>query len=137
MRALFTAFLPFFRRKHRCFHCRCHSDNVQDLSNGGLLTIWKINTQGKDGQASHHVVRIGMTEDGDRAPWLERLGDRILGMTPPISVSPENWQILAREKKQRLQELLHRELSYSGIINDSMSYAAVPLAFIGMEPFPK
>jgi hypothetical protein len=35
--------------------------------------------------------------------------------------------------KLRLQELLHRELSYSGIIDEKMSYSATPLAAVGIE----
>lgn len=98
----------------------------------GLLTLWKISTHGKDGQASHHVVRIGMTAEGARAPWLERLDDRILGMQSP-STPVEQWQALAASKKDHLQELLYRELSYSGIINDEMSYSTTLLAVIGIE----
>lgn len=109
---------------------RALAGKVNGIAGEGLLTLWKISTHGKDGQASHHVVRIGMTAEGDRAPWLERLDDKILGMqSTPI----EKWQAIAANKKGRLQELLHRELSYSGIINDDMSYSATPLAVIGIE----
>jgi hypothetical protein len=73
-----------------------------------------------------------MTAQGDRAPWLERLDDKILGMQSP-STPIEKWQAIAASKKGRLQELLHRELSYSGIINDEMSYSATPLALVGIE----
>jgi len=105
---------------------------LNGIAGGGVLTFWKISTHGKDGQASHHIVRIGMNSDGDRAPWLERLEDKILGMQAS-SVSAEQWKNLAASKKTRLQELLHRELSYSGIINDDMSYSATPLAVVGIE----
>lgn len=105
---------------------------LNGIAGGGVLTFWKISTHGKDGQASHHIVRIGMNGDGDRAPWLERLEDKILGMQAP-SVSAAQWKTLAASKKTRLQELLHRELSYSGIINDDMSYSATPLAVVGIE----
>ncbi len=98
----------------------------------GVLTFWKISTHSKDGQASHHIVRIGMNPEGDRAPWLERLDDKLLGLQAP-QTAVEKWKMLATNKKSRLQELLHRELSYSGIINDEMSYSATPLAVIGIE----
>jgi len=111
---------------------RALAGKLNGIAGGGVLTFWKISTHGKDGQASHHIVRIGMNGDGDRAPWLERLEDKILGMQAP-SVSAEQWKTLAASKKTRLQELLHRELSYSGIINDDMSYSATPLAVVGIE----
>lgn len=112
---------------------RALAGRVKGLAGGGLLTIWKINTQGRDGQASYHIIRIGMTGDGDRAPWLECLDSKILGMEHPESVLLEYWQRLALEKKHRLQELLHRELSYQGIINEEMSYSSRPLVLVGME----
>lgn len=112
---------------------RSVAGKIEGLPGGGLLTAWKINTQAKDGQTSHHIVRIGMTKDGDRAPWLERLEDRVLGIAPATSIPIEHWRRLAIEKKQRMQELLHRELSYSGIINEEMSYSALPLAIIALE----
>ena len=106
---------------------------LEGLPGGGLMTIWKINTQGKDGGASHHIIRIGMNMEGDRAPWLERLEHDILGIAQPASMHIEKWREFTLAKKQRLQELLHRELSYSGIINEEMSYSALLLAIIAFE----
>jgi len=106
---------------------------VRGLAGGGLLTIWKVNAQGRDGLSSHHIVRIGMNKDGERSPWLERLEDKILSTEPPTSAATDNWRRLALERKQRLQDLLHRELTYSGVISEQMTYSAVPLALIGLE----
>ena len=103
------------------------------LLDAGLLTYWKISTHGKDGQTGHHIVRIGMSTDGDRAPRLERMGEKLLGMQPPTSNAIEKWKTLAVKKKAYLQVLLHRELSYSGIINEEMSYSSILLALFGIE----
>jgi hypothetical protein len=111
---------------------RALAGKLSGIVGEGLLTLWKISTYGKDGQAIHHIVRIGMNTEGDRAPWLERLDDKILGIQSP-STPAEQWKTLAANKKSRLQELLHRELTYSGIINDEMSYSATPLAVVGIE----
>ena len=111
---------------------RAIAGKIPGLAASGLLTFWKIITHGKDGQISNHIVRIGMNENGDRASWLEHLGDKILGMQPaerPI----EQWKNLAATHKTRLHELLHRELSHTGIITDEMSYSAVPLSVVGIE----
>ncbi len=112
---------------------RALAGKISGITGGGLLTIWKINIQGKDGQTSHHIVRIGMGIDGDRAPWLEHLDEKLLAMDAPTSKTPDKWRMLAINKKLRLQELLHRELNYSGIINEEMSYSATPLAVVGIE----
>jgi hypothetical protein len=49
----------------------------------GLLTFWKISTHGTGGLTGNHIVKIGMNADGDRAPWLERLEDKISAMQTP------------------------------------------------------
>lgn len=106
---------------------------LNNLPGPGLLTIWKINTQNRDGLANQHIVRIGINEDGDRAPWLEQLDEQLLGLHPPCSPSPSHWQKMAISMKQRIQELLHRELTYSGIVSEDTSYSAIPLAIAGLE----
>jgi superfamily II DNA or RNA helicase len=113
--------------------CRAVAGKLRGLAGDGLLTIWKINAQGKDGQLSHHILRIGINEPGDRAPWIERLEDDLLRIGAPGLKIPGDWQTLAIEKKQRLQELLHRELSYSGLIDQETSYSATLLAAYGIE----
>ena len=59
-----------------------------ELPKCGLLTVWRIHTNTQDGRASHHVVRIAITQDGERAPWLERLNEKLLSLTPPTR---EEW----------------------------------------------
>lgn len=103
------------------------------LFSGGLLTVWKINTQRKDGLASYHLVRIGITKDGDRAQWLERLHEELLRLDASESTVLEYWCGIAMAKKERLQELLHRELNYSGLINEDTTYSANLLAIYGLE----
>lgn len=106
---------------------------IEGIPGSGTLMVWKINTQAKDGQANHHIVRIGMTQDGDRAPWLEKLGDKILGMADSGSMHADYWKEIVTRHKQKVQELLHRELLYSGIISEEMSYSATLLAVFGIE----
>jgi len=115
------------------FEHRALAGRIKGLTSAGLLGIWKVNTQGKDGRSNHHIVRIAMNEAGDRAPWLERLGDKILAMEPPTSKTADGWAELTIKMKPRLHELLHRDLIYSGIINEEMSYSANLLAIAGIE----
>lgn len=112
---------------------RALAGKANGIRQGGLLTIWKVNTQEKDGQIHHHIVRIGISPDGTRAPWLERLDDALLCLDAPVSTTLEEWKTIANNNKTSVQELLHRELSYSGVIDDETSYAAMLLAMVGME----
>ncbi|MDR3555646.1 MAG: SNF2-related protein [Syntrophobacteraceae bacterium] len=106
---------------------------AKGIPGGGLLTIWKVDAQGENGRSNRHIVRIGMNKGGDRAPWLERLEEKILALQPPPNESTANWRQFAIDGKQRIQALLHRELTYSGIIREEMSYSALPLAIFAVE----
>ncbi len=106
---------------------------IEGIAKGGLLTVWKVNTQTKDSQTTHHIVRIGITIDGDRAPWLENLDDKILSNIWSNSSDIVFWKNIASQQRQRIQELLHRELLYSGIISEDMSYSNSLLAVFGIE----
>lgn len=112
---------------------RAIAGKINGINESGLLTIWKVIVQGKDGQTNLKIVKIGLSQDGSRAPWLERLKDNLLSINDSTSNKVDDWKSFATTMKQRLLELLHRELIYSGSINEDMSYSAVPLAIIGVE----
>jgi hypothetical protein len=103
------------------------------VQSDGILTIWKVTSQAKDGHSIHHVVRLAMTPRGERAPWLERLRDEILGMTSPVSLDVGKWNMLALQNKQRMYELLHRELEYLGIIDHEKTYSAQLISMWGIQ----
>ena len=107
--------------------------SLKGIPSGGLLTVWKVNTQSKDGQTTHHIVRIGITIDGDRAPWLEKLDEKILNKSGSKPSNIVFWQNTASQQRQKIQELLHRELLYLGIISEDMSYSAPLLAVFGID----
>ena len=106
---------------------------LEGIPGGSLLTVWKVNTQTKDGQTPHHIVRIGITIDGERAPWIEQLNEKILNKNGSKHSNIVFWQNTASQQRNRILELLHRELLYSGIISEDMSYSAPLLAIFGIE----
>jgi SNF2 family DNA or RNA helicase len=99
----------------------------------GLLTIWKVTVQGKDGQNNFAIVKIGLSEDGSRLPWLEHIEGDVLRLNIPISKTTNYWKLLANNMKQHIGQLLHRELIHSGRVSENVSYSAVPLALVGVE----
>jgi superfamily II DNA or RNA helicase len=103
---------------------------INGLSAGGLLTVWKIETHGKNGRTGFHIVRLGINAQGERAPWMEKLRDEFLSIQPDKNAFTF-WQEQAIAYKTKIQETLQRELRYSGIIDDEISYSAKPLAVIG------
>jgi len=111
---------------------RSVSGRIEGIPEGGVLTVWKIQTNTKDGKASYHIVHIGISPSGKRAPWLERLGEKILNMEPMDQSNIPDWYSLATNNKQQCQALLHRELLFSGIISEEMTYSATLLALFGI-----
>ena len=59
---------------------RAIAGKINGINGSGLLTIWKVNVQGKDGQTNLKIVKIGLSKDGSRAPWLERIEDNLLSI---------------------------------------------------------
>ena len=107
---------------------------IEGVPERGLLTIWRVNTQTKDNQMTNHIVRIAITINGDRAPWLERLYNKILGLKRSGFLNDNNfWRDFASQQRQKIQDFLHRELLYSGIINEEVSYSATLIGVIGID----
>lgn len=106
---------------------------IDDIASSGLLCVWLVKTQGKDSQLNRHIISIAITEDGDRAPWLEKLGERLLGLNGSRSGDIDKWQSLANIYKQKIREILHRELQYSGVIEENTTYSSTLLAIFGIR----
>jgi superfamily II DNA or RNA helicase len=103
---------------------------LEGLSEQGLLTVWKIETHGKNGQTNVHIARIGINRRGERASKLEKLREELPGLRIQNS-DAGFWKKTAIDHKTKILEILQRELRYSGIIDEETSYSAVPLAVIG------
>ena len=112
---------------------RAVAGKIEGITSSGLLYLWLVQTQGKDSQISKHIVPIAITENGDRAPWLEKLGERLLAMQEISEDAVHSWREIARQNKQKISEILHRDLQYSGVIEDNMTYSSTLLAIYGIQ----
>lgn len=106
---------------------------IEGIASSGLLYVWLVKTESKDSQLSKHIIPIAITEDGDRAPWLEKLGERLLGLNGSQSGDISKWKTLAGSNKQKIREILHRELQYSGVIEENTTYSFKLLAIFGIH----
>lgn len=107
---------------------RAIAGKLDSVPEGGLLSTWKVVASSVGGKTKQYIIPIGMTREGNRAPWLEHLGNRIMTLSPPDRSETFSWQHTAIEHKAQLQEILHRELLYTGIITEEMDYSASLLA---------
>jgi len=99
----------------------------------GFITIWLVVIHSKGGQVQQKVVRLGITEEGDRSPYLERLSQEILNTRPSQTHSFQNKGQISDLINGTASELLHRELVYSGFLQDEASYTSRLLACIGVS----
>jgi hypothetical protein len=103
--------------------------NIEENRNeSGLITIWLVVIHGKGGQVEQRVVRLGITEGGERSPQLEQLSQDLLRTHPPQAITVQEKIQIALLINNTASELLHRELIYSGILSDEVSYLSRLLA---------
>jgi hypothetical protein len=99
----------------------------------GLITIWLVVIHGKGGQVQQKVVRLGISEGGERSPYLERLSQELLRTRPSQTHSFQDKGQIGSLINGTASELLHRELVYSGFLQEEASYSSRLLACIGVS----
>ena len=114
------------------YESRAIVGKIKGVASSGILYIWLVQTQGKDAQLSKHIVSIAITEEGERAPWLEKLGEKLLSIQDVHTDLVPKWIKIAVKNKQKIGEILHRDLQYSGIIEGDMTYSSNLLAVYGI-----
>jgi len=99
----------------------------------GLITIWLVVIHGKGGQVQQKVVRLGISEGGERSPYLERLSQELLRTRPSQTHRFQDKGQIGSLINGTASELLHRELVYSGFLQEEASYSSRLLACIGVS----
>jgi superfamily II DNA or RNA helicase len=94
----------------------------------GLITIWHVVIHGKGGQVQQKVVRLGISESGERSPYLERLSRELLRAHPSQIGRLPGKGLIGSLINGTASELLHRELAYSGFLQEEASYTSRLLA---------
>ncbi|MDR1607843.1 MAG: DEAD/DEAH box helicase [Deltaproteobacteria bacterium] len=108
-----------------------HIDGQNDCT--GLITIWLVVTHAKGGQTRQKVVRLGISEGGERLPYLERLSQDILRARPSQGGHFQDKERVGFLINSVAPELLHRELIYSGFLQDEASYSSRLLACLALS----
>lgn len=104
-------------------------------AHSGLLTIWQVVIHGKDGQLSQRIVRLGLTRDGERSPYLERIANYLLGAKPPpIRTDSMDRGPISELLNGRASDVLHRELLHTGALPERASYSSRLLACLEVTP---
>jgi hypothetical protein len=105
--------------------------SAADIPGGGILSFWNVCITARDGIQGRIVTRIGIDANGSRSPRIEAAGDYLSTvLVAPLPAQLDALKSLAMENKNRIQELLHRDLVYRGLLSEDASYSAEPLALI-------
>jgi hypothetical protein len=88
---------------------------------------------GKGSQIQQKVVRLGISEGGERSPYLERLSQELLRVHPARTDRFMDKARVASLINGTASDLLHRELVYSGSLSEEASYSSQLLACIGVS----
>jgi hypothetical protein len=108
---------------------------IADIPCAGILSFWNVNITTQEGIQGHIITKIGIDADGNRAPWIETVGSHLSTVSiTSLSSQLDTLKMLIKENKIRVQELLHRDLVYKGIITEGISYSADPLVLFFFEP---
>lgn len=105
-----------------------------DKKEQGLITIWHVVLHGKGGKVDQKILRLGITPEGERSPYLERLAAEILKATPAINHSPMRRDRVVTLINDKGSELLHRELGHSGLLTEGASYSSHLLGCLEVSP---
>jgi hypothetical protein len=105
---------------------------IDNIAGSGLLTYWSVNTNSKEGFNSNYILKIAIDTKNSRAAWIESGSENMSTMLPPSAITG-TWKNLVIENKNRLQEYLHRELIYRGLVAEGVSYSAIPIAIFAIE----
>jgi hypothetical protein len=99
----------------------------------GLITIWLVVIHGKGGQVQQKILKLGISEGGERSPYLERLSQELLRVRPSQTHRFQDKGQVASLVNCTASELLHRELVYSGFLSEEASYSSRLLACVGIS----
>lgn len=100
----------------------------------GLITVWQVVAHGKGGEVTQRVVRLGITQNGERSPYLERLSKDLLKARAAQSKNHLDPATIADLVNGTATDLLHRELAYSGLLSEGVSYSSRLLACLEVAP---
>lgn len=89
----------------------------------GLFTLWHVLIDSPGSHVRQLIVRLGITPSGDRSPRIERMEKEMLRLVPVRESRLGPGRIVALIS-DFAPEMLHRELSRLGVLQDGSSYSS-------------
>jgi len=96
--------------------------------NSGLLTIWQVIIHAGKGQILQKIIPLGIDFNGKRSVKLESLADNLLVLKPAKSGQVGDKAQIIDLLSGEAEQILYRELSHSGMLEEGASYSSRLLA---------
>jgi superfamily II DNA/RNA helicase len=98
----------------------------------GVLSIWHIHLQDADQRYMQRIVPVGLDEEGNRCPRIERLADALRNLKPASSstIPTMNGNHFVSTV---IPEMLRRDLAHKGLLTESVTLAWRLLAWIELS----
>lgn len=96
----------------------------------GLITIWRVIVHGQGGEVHQRILHLGITPEGQRSAYLERLSNDIFKVQQSNTPREIDRSEVSNILNGKAGELLHREIQHSGLLQEGASYSSQLLACI-------
>jgi ERCC4-related helicase len=96
----------------------------------GLITTWRVIVHGQGREVRQRILNLGITPEGHRSAYLERLSTDILKVQQSNTAREIDRSEVSNILNGKAGELLHREIHHSGLLQEGASYSSQLLACI-------
>ena len=98
-------------------------------SDSGAISVWRVEVHGGKGHYHRRIATIGLNADGERARSIEAMATHLPQLTAAeAAVFPRDKRVAF--VRNRIPEMLRRDLSHSGALPEGASFSARLLAWI-------
>ena len=86
----------------------------------GVLSIWRVTTQGERSETRNHILTLAVDSDGQRIPSWEKQADRLFQLEPVPTTAEPQITLLT----ETLEPMIQRELIHRGSLSEKRGYDA-------------
>lgn len=95
----------------------------------GVLSVWHVSLQDAEERYMQRILSVGLDQEGNRCPRIERLADS-LGNLEPASSSVLSTANRTNLVSTTIPEMLRRDLLHKGLLSDSVTVSWRLLAWV-------
>lgn len=98
--------------------------NADGINAKGVLTVWHVEVHSTGGKVANRVLKLGIDFEGRRALSIEREFEKVISSNCQGINSIVEKATLTEMISKKAEQILHRELSHSGLLQEDSSYSS-------------